>query len=81
MTHEGTREVRGIIKAFQRAFRPTVSDGRIRSSEAVGEDVARGVVRRTATGSVRLQRGQYVTRKDVDQKWEQVKDYRFDDLD
>ena len=71
--------MRGIIKAFQRAFRPTVSDRRIRSSESVGREVARSVVKRTAIGSVRLQRGQYVNRKDVDRKWEQVKDYRFDE--
>ena len=71
--------MRGVVRAFQQAFRPTVSDSRTRSSEAVGKKVARGVVRRTATGSVRLQRGQYVTREDADRRWEQVKDYRFDE--
>ena len=34
---------------------------------------------RTATGSVRLQRGQYLTREEIDQRLEKVKDYTFDD--
>ena len=70
--------MRNIINAFRQAFRPTVSDSRIPSSKFVGGEVARGVVRRIARGSVPLQRGQYVTREDIDRKWEQVKDYRFD---
>lgn len=73
--------MRGIIRACKRAFRPTVSDSRVRSREAVEEKVARSVVKRTATGNIRLQRGQYVTRKEVDRNWERVRKYRFDEQD
>ena len=71
--------MRRIMRALRLALRPPISDPRIRSHEEVEEMVARGVVRRTATSSIRLQRGQYVTKKDLDQEWERLKDVKFDE--
>ena len=68
-----------ILKAFRRAFRPTVDESPIRSSKSVRDKVARRVVKCTSTGSVRLQRGQYTSREDIDRKREQVKGYIFDE--
>lgn len=68
-----------ISRVFRTAFQSTVSDPRVRDHEAVKKDIARGVVMRTATGSVRLQRGQYLTREEIDQRLDKVKDYTFDD--
>ncbi len=40
--------------------------------------VARSVVMQKATGNVRLQRGEYSTREDIDREYEYVKELRFD---
>ena len=65
----------GILDIFRRAFRPTVDDSRIRSSEDVGREIARNVVKRTSTGNYRIHRGQYVTRRDLDRELERVKKF------
>ena len=67
----------GILDVVRRAFRPTVDDRRIRSSEDVGREIARNVVKRTSTGNYRLHRGQYVTRRDLDRELKRVKEYEF----
>ena len=36
-------------------------------------------MRRTATGNVRLQRGEYLTKKQSDENFERVKGYNFDE--
>ena len=48
-----------------------------KSNETRTREIARSVVRRTATGSVRLQLGDFVDKRDLDQRFERVKDYRF----
>lgn len=68
-----------IIRVLRSAFHSTVSDPQIRDHEAVKKDIARGVVRRTATGNVNLQRGRYLTREEIDKGLEEAKGYRFDE--
>ena len=41
------------------------------------DDIARNVVKRTATGNVRLQLGAFVTKQDLDREYERVKSYKF----
>ncbi len=55
-----------------------MSDSRLRDHEAVKKEIARGVVRRTATGNVSLQRGRYLTREEIDERLEKVKGYSID---
>ncbi|MDE0105537.1 MAG: hypothetical protein OXN89_24430 [Bryobacterales bacterium] len=45
------------------------------------KEIARGVVSRVATGNFRLQRGQYLTRQDMDQRLERLKDFKFDEAE
>lgn len=71
--------MRGLGRVFRTAFRSTIRDPQIRDHEAVKEDIARGIVRRTATGNVRLQRGEYLTKEQADENFERVKGYSFDD--
>lgn len=66
-----------LKKVFRTAFRSTVSNPRIRDHEAVKREIARSIVMRVATGSVRLRRGQYSTREEIDQCLERVKGYNF----
>ena len=40
-------------------------------------EIAESVVRRNATGSVRLQLGGFVEKHDLDRQFERIKDYRF----
>ena len=68
-----------IARIFRTAFQSTVSDPQIRDHEVVKENIARGVVRRTSTGNVRLQRGQYLTEEQSRKHRERVKDYSFDE--
>ena len=62
-----------LIAAF-RAPRPIRS-----STEESKRTIAKSVVRRAATGNVRLQLGNFVTKEDLDQQYERVTSYRFND--
>ena len=48
------------------------------SQEEIKGRIARRTVARVATGNVRLQRGEYVTSKDLDSQYERVKAYKFE---
>ena len=41
--------------------------------------LARRLVKRFASGNVRLQQGKYATRRDIDERLEKVKSYDFTD--
>ena len=69
-----------VTRAFRTAIRPRGINPRLRRDhQTVKKDIARGVVRRVAPGNVRLQRGQYLTREDMDQRLELLKGYKFDE--
>lgn len=48
--------------------------------EEARRDIARRIVMRTATGNVRLSKGQYVTREDIDRGHERILGLKFDDV-
>ena len=54
-----------------------VGVGACRTSEDRTREIAKSVVRRTATGSVRLQLGDFVNKRDLDRQFERIKGYRF----
>jgi hypothetical protein len=60
-----------LVQLFRSAFAPSpsppVHDAETRRA------VARRVVRRFSTGNIRLQRGEYLTREDVDKQLEKIK--------
>lgn len=39
----------------------------------------RRIVRRLSRGDIRLQRGEYVTREDIEEQYERVKSFNFDE--
>ena len=47
------------------------------TDEARTSEIARSVVRRTATGNVRLQIGDFMTKSDLDRQFERIKNHRF----
>lgn len=49
------------------------------SADESKQKIARDVVRRTATGNVRLQLGNFATKDDLDRQYERVKSYKFND--
>ena len=67
-----------IARIFRTALRSTVSDQKIRDHEAVKREIARGIVRRTATGNVNLQRGRYLTKEDIEESLKVAKGYSVD---
>ena len=71
--------MQNIIKAFGRSFRPMVGDTRVRNREDVEKEAARRTVMRVATGNTCLHGGQYVTKEDIDERWEKVKNHSFTD--
>ena len=68
-----------IIRTIQDAFHSALSSPQIEDHEAVKDEIARGVVQRTASGSVRLHRGEFLTQGEIDRERESVKGYEFDD--
>ncbi len=67
-----------IATIFRTALQSTVSDQKIRDHEAIKQEIARGIVRRTATGNVNLQRGRYVTKEDIEASLQAAKGYSVD---
>ncbi len=53
--------MRRVIRTIQEAFRSAMSSPQIEDHEASKDEIARGVVQRTAMGSVRLYRGEFLT--------------------
>lgn len=70
---KGGAMFRRVVGAFRAPRRPRSS----RSTEKSRRAIARGVVRRTATGNVRLQLGQFVTKDDLNRQYERIKNFRF----
>ena len=65
--------IRNLIDAFRTPDRqpPPTDESRRR--------IAQSVVRRVATGNVRLQRGEFATKEDLDRQYERVTAVNFDD--
>ena len=68
-----------IVRVLRTAFKSTVGNRKIRDHEAVRKEIARGVVRRTATGNVNLQRGRYLTKEDIEARLERAKGSSVDE--
>ena len=67
-----------MLRILSAAFR---APKRIQSStDEPTQEIARRVVRRTASGDVRLQLGNFVTKDDLDRQYERVKSYKFSDV-
>ena len=63
----------GIRRILRTAFQSTISNHEVKDHKAVKKEIARGVVRRTATGNVNLQCGRYLTKEDIEARLESVK--------
>lgn len=59
------------------AFASRVGVSASKSNETRTSEIAKSVVRRNATGSVRLQLGDFVDKSDLDRQFERIKHYRF----
>ena len=65
--------IRNLLDAFRAPDRqPSPTDESRRR-------IARHVVRRVSTGNVRLQRGEFTTKEDLDRQYERVVAVSFDD--
>ena len=71
--------MRGFERVSRTAFLSTIRNPQIRDHEAAKEEIARAVVRRTATGNVRFQRGEYLTKQQSDENFERVRGYNFNE--
>ena len=41
--------------------------------------ISKQIVQRLSHGNIRLQRGEYITKKDIDKEYERVKSFNFDE--
>ena len=67
-----------LLKRAKTAFSPPRPPANPLSDKSK-ERAAKFAVRETATGNIRLQRGEYDTRADVDRRYERIKSHKFDD--
>ena len=69
---KGDGMFRRVVAAFRAPRRAPSATNESRRA------IARDVVRRTATGNVRLQLGSFVTKEELNRQYERLKAYRFD---
>ena len=62
-----------VRSAFRKPSGPPVD---VRAREHTQD---RKLVQRVATGNIRLQRGEYVTKAELDREYDEVQSYSFDD--
>ena len=65
--------IRNLIDAFR------TPDRQPSPTEESRRQIAKRVVRRVSTGNVRLQRGEFATKEDLDRQYERVVALSFDD--
>ena len=66
-----------IISSIRFAFRRPVSPLSADQLEGLEAQIDKDVVMRFSTGSIRLQRGEYITQEDVDMEYEHAKTLKF----
>ena len=66
-----------LIEAMRVAFRAPAQPPP--QTEESKQHLDRRVVKRLASGNIRLQRGEYSTREDIDREYERVKSHTFND--
>lgn len=71
--------MRRILTTVREAFRSAMSSPQGEDYEAAKDDIAKGVVQRTASGSVRLHRGEFLTEDEMSKERELARGYDFDD--
>ena len=74
------RKLLVMLKRFIRAIRLALDSPEITTrSEKDKREAVRRIVMRRSRGNIRLQRGRYATRKDLDERYERVKALNFND--
>lgn len=64
---------------LMRLIRLTLHSPKVRTRTEEDRRLAdRRIVRRLSSGNIRLQRGEYVTREDIEEQYERVKSFNFD---
>ena len=66
-----------IRRALSAVHAPDTGERSVRDHQARIDEIARGVVRRNATGNVRLQLGKFVLPSDLTREFNRVKNFRF----
>lgn len=62
-----------ILETLRLAFRRPASPLSAERLEALEAQIDKDIVARFSTGNIRLQQGRYVTEKDLDKKYQQIK--------
>ena len=50
----------------------------VKQREVGGDRILRNIVKRFSHGNIRLQRGEYVTKKQIKERYERIKSFNFD---
>ena len=64
-----------ILRFIRLALR---SPGAVKQTEGGGDRISRNIVKRFSHGNIRLQRGEYVTKKQIKERYERIKSFDFD---
>lgn len=68
-----------LMRRLRLALHSPVSPSQSKEAEEARKGTAKQVVRRVARGNIRLQRGEYDTKADIEAQYERIKDFKFDD--
>ena len=68
-----------LMRRLRLALHSPASPSQSKEAAEAREGAVRHVVSRVARGNIRLQRGEYDTREDIEARYERVKDFEFED--
>ena len=68
-----------LLRRLRLALHSPVAPSQSKEAEEARRGAAKQVVSRVARGNIRLQRGEYATRADIDAEYERIKGFKFED--
>ena len=68
-----------ITRRLRLALHSPLSPSQTKEAGEAREGAVKQVVSRVAHGNIRLQRGEYDTKADIEAQYERIKDFQFED--
>ncbi len=68
-----------LMRHLRLALHSPSAPSQTKEAREAREGAVKQVVSRVARGNIRLQRGEYDTKADIEAQYERIKDFRFED--
>lgn len=68
-----------LMRRLRLALHSPASPSQSKEAEEARRGAAKQVVSRVVRGNIRLQRGEYATKADIEAQYERIKDFKFED--